>query len=85
LNNQTQNQPQWLVDEKNKTIQVNFAGKTDNSAINVQIHAMDGKLLLSRFYRSSSIVLSIENLSSGIYLVSVENGGKIFSKKILVP
>jgi len=78
-------QTQWLVDLRNKNIQLIFPDKNDNSTLFVQIHAVNGNLLFNSYSRSSSIVLPIDNLSSGIYLVSVENNGKIFSKKILVP
>jgi hypothetical protein len=74
-----------LVDLRNKNIQLIFPDKNDNSTLFVQIHAVNGNLLFNSYSRSSSIVLPIDNLSSGIYLVSVENNGKIFSKKILVP
>ncbi len=48
-----------------------------NTSMNLRIYSIDGKLILSKFYNStSSIKLDISQLKRGVYIVNVYSGDK---------
>lgn len=56
----------------------------DNKIISIHLYDLNGNLILSNNYDSNLLRISLPNLSSGIYLVQVMFGNKVYSRAIAV-
>jgi|GEM_PF-4611173 len=63
-------------------ITINCKNAIDNTSM-VSIHSIMGQKLISKKLLSSTTVLDMPG-SAGIYLISVTNGGKSLTKKIMI-
>lgn len=62
-----------------------MTANSDN--VDVTVHDLRGRLIMSKNIKASGLVneqLQLTNASSGIYLVTVEDGARKITKKIVV-
>lgn len=79
-----------VVSEKvNSRTAINVEGTTlminaDKKISKVALFAIDGKTVKTITPDSEDVTISLEDLSAGVYIVSVESAGGNFSKKLII-
>lgn len=56
---------------------------SENGSYNIEIYDISGRLLLSEKYNSSSIILNVNELNVGQYLVKIQEDDNILIRKII--
>jgi hypothetical protein len=67
---------------ENEFLEINL---TENTDVNISIYNLLGKVVLTKSTNNSkSVIIDLENLNSGIYLLKINVDNKIITKKIVV-
>ena len=65
-------------------ITVKFINNELQSA-DIQLFDLNGKCLISRSYNhASEVILNLENLNSGLYLMKINTGNQVITKKVSI-
>lgn len=62
----------------------NLALTADHAILRVSLFAIDGKMVKSATPHSEEVKMSLDNLTSGVYIVSIESASGKISKKLII-
>ena len=70
------------VDANKLTVKI--SGNSYKNA-NAQLYALNGKLIVKKFFESNSLSFDNSNISKGYYLIRIDNLQKSYSQKVFIP
>ncbi|NVO02890.1 MAG: SBBP repeat-containing protein [Bacteroidetes bacterium] len=67
----------------NESISIELLNLLSAVKNNISIYDVQGQILIEKFFQSAKTEIDISNLSSGIYIVKIQNGDRFFFKKFV--
>ncbi len=58
--------------------------KSINGSFNIEVYSLSGTKVYAKTMRDDNNKIDLSNLNNGLYIISIKNGGKIYSQKIRI-